>query len=452
MQEFKSDLTEGSNIKTVWTISWPMVSTYLLQTLVSLVDVKMVGSLGQENIAAVGLATSALMIILMLMMGFSTGTTALVARYSGEGSRTKVLQVIQQSYIISFLTALSIVATAGVFSTPIITFLGGKGEVIPIASGYLTILSLGALFLTGNLTISAILLGLGRTKANLQILGAINLLNVVGNYLLIFGIEPFPRLETYGAAWASVISRAIGLIWGFWLISSWGFKYERISQIWQIQKEFARKIMAIGFPAAVDAMSRRFQIAALNKILSYTAYGTKAISAFTVGLQAEAISFMPGLAFSAAATSLVGHSLGARKPERAEESSWTSVRFAAVLMSVVGILLVIFSRQIVRFFTPDETVVAIGSHYLIINAIAQPLIAVNMVLSGALRGAGDPRTPFWISASTLWGLRVPLAIVLGLVVGLQADGVWYAMLASIVASCILLITQFRKGNWKEIKL
>jgi len=412
----------------------------------------MVGSLGQENIAAVGLATAALMVVMMLMMGISIGTTALVARYSGEGSKEKVKLVIQQSYIISVLIAMLLVLLGALFSAATIRAMGGDDQVVPVGAGFLRILSYGSLFLTGNLIVSAIMLGLGRTKSNLQILAVINLLNIIGNYLLIYGIGPFPELKANGAALASVISRGIGLVWGLKLISSWGYSSKTLQDVFRFNREYVFKILGIGLPVSVDGVSRRLQIAILNKILSYTIYGTRAISAYTIGLQTEAISFMPGLAFMSAATSLVGHNLGAKKPDRAEESGWTSVRFAAVVMSVLGILLVVFSRQIVGFFTKDQTVIQIGSHYLIVNGIAQPIMAVNMVLSGALRGAGDAVTPLWISALTLWGLRVPLSIILGLTLGLEADGVWYAMLASIVISTVFFQIRFRKGEWKKIRL
>jgi len=436
----------------VWSISWPMVSTYFLQTLVSLVDIKMVGSLGQENIAAVGLATAALMIVLMLMMGISTGTTALVARYSGEGAREKVRIVIGQSYLISLVITVLLLIWGAFFSGATIRAMGGDPQVTQIGSGYLQILSYGSVCLTGNLVVSAIMIGLGRTKANLQVLAVINLLNILGNYLLIYGAGPFPELKTNGAALASVVSRAVGLLWGLKLISSWGFNSQNLRGLFKLNREYTFKILGIGFPVAVDAVSRRLQIAVLNRILSYTVYSTKAISAYTIGLQTEAISFMPGLAFMSAATSLVGHNLGAQKPDRAEASGWTSVKFAAAVMSALGIFLVVFSRQIVAFFTSDQTVIQIGSHYLIVNGIAQPIMAVNMVLSGALRGAGDAVSPLTISAITLWGLRVPLAIVLGLVFGLQADGVWYAMLASIVISSAFFVRRFRRGAWKKIKV
>jgi putative MATE family efflux protein len=429
-----------------------MVSTYFLQTLVSLVDVKMVGTLGHENIAAVGLATSALMVVLMLMMGIATGTTALVARYSGEGSKEKVRIVIQQSYLIAIMVAGLLTFLGASFSTPTISLMGGDRQVTEIGSGYLRILSYGALFLTGNLIVSAIMIGLGRTKANLQVLAVINVLNMIGNYLLIFGPGPFPELKTNGAALASVISRGIGLVWGLKLIYSWGFNSQTRKDFFKFNREYAFKILGIGLPVSADGMSRRLQIAILNKILSYTAHGTKAISAYTIGLQTEAISFMPGLAFMSAATSLVGHNLGAKKSDRAEESGWMSVRFAAVIMTVLGIFLIVFCRQIVGFFTDDATVIEIGAHYLIVNGIAQPIMAVNMVLSGALRGAGDAVTPLWISALTLWGLRIPLAIILGPVLGLGADGVWYAMLASIVISTLFFQVRFGKGKWKDIKI
>ncbi len=429
-----------------------MVSTYFLQSLVSIVDIKMVGALGQENIAALGLATSAIMVVLMSVMGLGTGTTALVARYLGEGSTDKVGLIVRQSFLISLVVALLLTAV-GVFSAEaIIRFTGGKEEVITKGGDYFRILSYGSIFMTGNLIVSAILLGLGKTKTNLQILAVVNILNILGNYVLIYGVGPFPRMEIKGAATATVMARGVGLIWGFKVISSWGFGYQKFRQIFELNKEYMKKIVSIGFPVALDATNRRLQVTILNKILSYTAHGTKAISAYAVGLQAEAISFMPGLAFHSAATSLVAYNLGAKKPGRAEESSWAAVKFAAVLMSALGILLVTFSRQIIGFFTSDQTVITIGAHYLIVNGIAQPAIALNMVLSGAFRGAGDARTPLWITISALWGLRIPLAILLGITFGLGSDGVWYAMLTSIAVSGVLTLTQFKKGNWARVSI
>jgi len=128
------------------------------------------------------------------------------------------------------------------------------------------------------------------------------------------------------------------------------------------------------------------------------------------------------------------------------------MKFAAGVMSILGLLLIVFSKQVIGFFTDDATVIKIGSHYLIVNAIAQPLIAVTMVASGALRGAGDAKAPMFVALFSLWGVRIPLAVLLGLWLNFQTDGVWLAMFASILISSLYLSQRFKNGAWKNIKL
>lgn len=449
----KTTYTQGSILKNVWNLSWPIVSSYFLQTLVSLVDIKMVGVLGQENIAALGLANSAIFVVLMIMMGMTVGSTALVARYVGEKSKEKMELVIQNSFILAVLLAVILTVGGTIFSAQILRWMGGEPEVVKIGTPFMQIISLGSIFLTLNITFSGLMIGMGKTKTNLYILGTINILNVIGNYFFIYGIGFFPAMGTAGAALASTLSRGIGVILAWRTVNKWGFTITKNhKKVFHYDKEMLQKIMGIGIPVAAHTLILRLSVIGLNKILSYTVYSTKAISAYTIGLATEAISFMPGIAFSTAATTLVGQNLGAGNPSGAEKSGWTAIKFATALMSFVGVFLVIFSKSVIGFFTDDATVVAIGSHYLIVNALAQPLIAISMVTSGSLRGAGDAKVPMFVALITLWGVRIPLAVTLGLWLNFQTDGVWLAMFASILISSLYLSQRFKKGAWKSIKL
>ncbi|OGC76757.1 MAG: hypothetical protein A2145_01230 [candidate division Zixibacteria bacterium RBG_16_40_9] len=449
----KTSYTQGNILKSVWNLSWPIVSSYFLQTLVSLVDIKMVGVLGQENIAAIGLANSAIFVVLMIMMGMTVGSTALVARYVGEKSKEKVELVIQNSFVLSVILAVILTLAGTVFSAQILRWMGGEETVVKIGSSYMQIISGGAIFLTLNLIFSGLMIGMGKTKTNLYILGTINLLNVIGNYFFIYGIGFFPAMGTAGAALASTLSRGIGAFLAWRTVNKWGFTVTKNQQkIFHFDKEMIKKIVGIGLPVAIQALILRLSVIGLNKILSYTVYSTKAISAYTIGLATEAISFMPGIAFSTAATTLVGQNLGAGNISGAEKSGWTAMKFAAALMSVLGLFLIVFSKSVIGFFTEDATVVAIGSHYLIVNALAQPLIAVSMVTAGSLRGAGDAKVPMLVALFTLWGVRIPLAVILGLWLNFQTDGIWLAMFASILISSIYLSQRFKNGAWKSIKL
>lgn len=449
----KTTYTQGSILKNVWNLSWPIVSSYFLQTLVSLVDIKMVGALGQENIAAIGLANSAIFVVLMVMMGMTVGSTALVARYAGEKSKEKVQLVIQNSFLVSILLALVLTLGGTLLPSQILRWMGGEEIVVEFGTPYMQIIAIGAVFLTLNMTFSGLMVGLGRSKSNLYILGTINLLNIIGNYFFIYGHWIFPAMGTAGAALASTLSRGIGVFLAWRTVNKWGFTVTKNHRkIFYFDKEMLKKIVGIGLPVAIHALILRLSVIGLNKILSYTIYSTKAISAYTIGLATEAISFMPGLAFSTAATTLVGQNLGAGNPQGAEKSGWMAMKFAAAIMSVLGLLLIVFSKQVIGFFTEDATVIVIGSHYLIVNAIAQPLIAVTMVASGALRGAGDSKAPMFVALFSLWGVRIPLAVMLGLWLNFQTDGIWLAMFSSILISSIYLSHRFRNGAWKSIKL
>ncbi len=449
----KTTYTQGSILKNVWNLSWPIVSSYFLQTLVSLVDIKMVGALGQENIAAIGLANSAILVVLMIMMGLSTGSTALIARYAGEKSKEKVQLVVQNSFLIGLILAGFLTLIGVGFASHILSWMGAEEDVVKIGTPFMQIVSVGSVFLTLNMVFAALMIGIGKSKTNLIILGTINLLNIIGNYFFIYGIGFFPAMGTSGAALASTLSRGIGVIIAWKTLNKWGFSVTKDHQkIFQFDLEIIKKIVGIGIPVALHALIMRLSVIGLNKILSYTAYSTKAISAYTIGLQTEALSFMPGLAFSTAATTLVGQNIGAGNLKGAEKSGWMAIKFAAIVMSVLGTLLILFSKPIIGFFTNDSNVIKIGSHYLIVNAFAQPLIAISMVTSGALRGAGDAKVPMLVALFTLWGIRIPLAIILGLSLNFQTDGVWAAMCASILISSLILSQRFKNGAWKSIKL
>lgn len=449
-------LTEGNIFRNVWYLAWPVVISYLLQTLVGIADVKMVGALGPESIAAVGLGRMALMVVIMVLTGISIGSSALVARYTGERSPGKVNRVVVQSLILVVGVSILITIIGIAFSKPILKLLGAEPEVMALGDTYVRIIFSGVIVLSLNFIINAVLQGAGDTRTPLVILAIINSLNILGNYLLIFGIGPFPELGVAGAAVASVSSRLLGTLIGFWVLFSGRFVIHLVglNSLTSLtpNPSIIGKIIRIGVPASVQGLVRHGGILAITKLISLTKFSTYAISALTIGFYTESLSFMPGLAFSVAAATLVGQNLGARKPERAEESGWAATKIAASIMTAVGALLFIFAGFIVAKFSSDVHVVHIGTHYLRINAIPQPFLAMGMVLSGALRGAGDSQTPLKVSVLTTWGMRVPLAYVLAIALHYQTDGIWVAMALSMVAFAILIGIKFHQGKWKKIEL
>ncbi len=177
---------------------------------------------------------------------------------------------------------------------------------------------------------------------------------------------------------------------------------------------------------------------------------TAAQAALTVAISIEAISFMPGVAYSIAATPLVGQNLGAGKPERAEHCAWVAAGHAAAIMTAVAVFFVVIPRHLALPFTDKAPVVALIVSYLRINAVCEPFLAVGMVLSGALQGAGDTRMPTWIEFVINWPTRLALAWLLGIRLGYGPIGMWIALSGTTVLYGILMAAWFRTGRWKTV--
>ena len=169
-------------------------------------------------------------------------------------------------------------------------------------------------------------------------------------------------------------------------------------------------------------------------------------------MTAESIAFMPGLGYSMAATALVGQSLGAKRADVASRYAWMSTGQACLIMTVMGIVFYVLAYPFAHWFTRDPVVIGVAADYLRINAYSEPFLALAMVLSGAFQGAGDTRTPTWITFVTMWLFRLPLAYLLALSLGYGTHGAWWAMAASVIASGLLTASLFQRGSWKRVKV
>ena len=449
----RRDLTEGHIVRNIIYLSWPIVVANLLQTMVGIVDTMMVGFLGPQALAAVGMARFILMMVLVLVLAVSTGSQALVARYTGAKAEDKVTRVVNQTLVLSVLFSI-ILSTLGLILSPfLLGILGAGEEVLTLGAPYMRIIFGGILFMMLNFVINSILQGAGDTRTPLKILLTINILNIVLNYLLIFGIGFFPRLEIMGAAWGTIISRIVGATIGMWVLLSGRFAARTdILSRFRIEPALLGKIMRIGLPAGLQGLVRSGSGIILLRFVSGTIYGTYAIAALTIGLQIEALSFMPGIAFGTGAMTLVGQNLGAGKPNRARRNGQMTTWIATIIMSCVGLSFYIFADQIMRAFTESAHVIDIGGDYLRIMAYSQPFMALAMVFSGGLRGAGDTKTPLIYTIIHIWLVRLPLIYVLGFVLNWQTTGIWWAMTISTVTQGLATWWKFHQGHWQKIEL
>jgi putative MATE family efflux protein len=447
------DLTTGNHVGNVLFLVWPIVITSLLQTTLGIADTIMVGRLGTQPLAAVGMGRFILMVVIIFILAVSTGAQALVARYTGAKDKEQSTCVVDQALILSIIVT-ALLATIGLLFSPLfLRLLGAEPEIITLGIPYLRIIFAGLLFMGLNFVINAILQGAGDTRTPLKIMALINTLNIILNYLLIFGIGFFPQMGIIGAAWGTVIARSVGGGIGLWVLVSDRFAARTLlHKRFKLQLTLISKIIRIGFPAGVQGLVRSGAAMILMRFVAMTVHSTYAVAAFSIGFQIEAISFMPGLAFGAAAMTLVGQNLGARKPERAKQSSKSATALAALFMSVMGLLLFFFARPIISIFSTNAYVVDIGADFLRIMAYSQPFLALVMVFSGGLQGAGDTMTPLKYSLIHGWFVRLPLVYILAFLLDFQTTGIWWAMTISTITQGLATWWYFQQGRWQQIRI
>ena len=454
MARRQTDLTQGNILKGVWSLAWPVIVTSLLHTTVGLVDTKMVGMLGSTSIAAVGMGRQIHMMLTTVLIMLSTGTTALVARYTGEGSPDKASGVLKESIVMGVFGSLMILMPIGLLFAPkALVLLGGAEDVIALGTPYLRIVFIGIAFMVFTMLVNAGLRGAGDTKTPLIILGLVNILNMIGDYVLILGIGPFPEMGVNGAAVASVLARVVGAMLSAWVLISGRFAVRlSLGQGFRMDGRIARQILRIGIPTGLQGVVRNGSGMMLMRVVAGTAAGTSAISSYVIGSQVLGISSHVGLALSTAAMTMVGQNLGAGNPDRAAQSGWSAAKIAITAMGVAGAIFFLFAGPIVRAFTDDPSVIAMGRQFLRIVVLAHPSIGLSMALTGALRGAGDTASPFYYTIICLFLIQVSMAYLFGIALGWDALGVWIAICAAGMIRGGLMARKFRQGKWKEIVL
>ncbi|MEX2541597.1 MAG: MATE family efflux transporter [Trueperaceae bacterium] len=440
----------------VWRLALPVIVANVLQSLVNVADVFLAGRLGPVEIAAVGMGTSVRMLVMVGIMAVTVGCMALAAQARGAGDDFELSRVARQSLSLAVLLSLLLGAVGFLGAGPILAFLNSGGDPLAVELGtaYLQILFAGTVFMMLNFTISSLMQGAGDTITPLYISAGMNVANVAFSTALMFGAGPLPALGVTGIALGTVLSRILATFAGLLLFYSGGNAVRLLPGSYLPDRDMFRQILSIGIPSGLQGIARNGSQILVLRIVTSTAAGTYGASALAIGIQVESLAFMPGLAVSVAATSLVGQALGGWQVEEAKERGNVAVALGAVLMGALGLLLWLFAEQLVRLFDPTAhpTVVAAGTSYLRINALSQPLLAVAMVVNGALRGAGDTRPTLVSTIIGRWLVVVPLSWFLAFPVGMGVDGVWWALFAGTAVQATHVAARWLGGKWTSVGL
>ncbi len=445
-----------SLLRPVARLALPVIATNLLQTLVNVVDVFMAGRLGAIPVAAVGFASSVALLVTLVAQMVTAGGMALAAQARGANDDDELAEVARQTLLLGVLAAVAIGAVGWFAAHPLLAFMNSSGdpEAVTLGVGYLRILFLGTAALFLNLGLASLWQGAGDTLTPLLLGGSVNLLNVGFDYLFMFGPGPLPALGVPGAGLGTVAAWTVGALLGLTLFLRGRTVLRRGRGPLRPSVQRFGTILAIGTPAGLQGLAYALSRLLLLRVVTSTPAGTLGAAALAIGIQIESLAYMPGVALSVAATSLVGRALGAWQVAQAWRRGHAALFVGLAVMSSVGLVLLIGAPLWIRAFEPsgNPVVIRAGISYLRINALAQPVLAVFMVLSGALRGAGDTRPALWGTFTGRWLVTLPVAWLLALHTPLGVDGAWWAMAAGTLVQAAWVARRWFAGGWPDVAL
>ena len=435
-------------------MAWPVVVQQVAFTMVQLVDTLLVGHLGKDALAGVGLGSIVFWLPQSGIFAVGAGALAVVARNVGAGQRERASVTAAMGLMMVLAWGVLLARVMALPADPLLRVMGAEPAARDAGVTWMRAASIGfpltAVLWVGN----ASLQGAGDTRTPMIIMLVVNLVNAVVAYTLINGPGPFPELKVLGSGLGATSAGVSGaaLVLLALAVGRGGLQLEPVAALRPDTAEMKR-ILNVGLPVGLENLQFNLAFMVYTRIIA--SLGSAALAAHRVTLSVEGLAFNPGFALGVAAATLVGQSLGAERPDLAERSAKAALVWAAIIMTSMGIVLMVFGEPITSLFVSGEDadeVVDIGRQLLFVFAFAMPAMALSLTLAGGLRGAGDTRAVLAIGVFGIWVVRLLPAYLLAIVLGFDAPGAWLAAVLDINSRGVLTWLRFRQGKWKAIKV
>jgi len=446
--------------KVIFYLAWPTVVEQILQTMVNYVDAAMVGSLGAQATGSIAINNSLIWLVNGLMVASALGFSVQIAREVGVGNLEQVKKIVRQALAFAFVGGLGLSLCVEALSGYIPVWLGAEPAVVDRAVLYLRIISAAFLFNTLVAFCGGILRGAGDTRTPLICNILANIVHIGGNFFLIF---PTRQVEIgkycftvwgagLGVAGAGLSTALSFTMCALVLLAVVFFRPSKV-QIsikgdYRPDRRILHQAWLLGSPAGYERLILSSGQLVVTKMVA--GLGNTALAAYYLTNTAEAISYLPGYGFSVAATTLTAQALGAGKKDLAKKFSGLCVKYGLWLMGLAGVLMIIFSRPLIGFFTPDPEVLALGSKGLKIMALSEPFFAVATVVAGVLRAAGDSKWPFYVTAIGMWGVRLFILYLMCYPLGWGVYGAWIAMVIDLAVRGVISWWRFKQEKWLDL--
>jgi len=440
------DYTAGSLGRGIVLLAIPMVLEMGMESIFAVVDVFWVSRLGPDAVATVGLTESIMTLVYTAAMGLSIGVAAVVARRIGERRPDAASEAAVQGIALGLGVA-AVVAAVGITLAPrLLAVMGASPAVTAIGSGYTRMLLGGSATVLLLFLINAIFRGAGDAAIAMRVLWLANAINILLGPCLIFGLGPFPRLGVTGAAVATTIGRGTGVLYQLYRLTRGDARVAVQRAHVALRPALMANLVRLSGSGTFQVLVGTASYVGLVRIMS--TFGSAALAGYTISIRILVFALLPSWGLSNAAATMVGQSLGAGKPERAERAAWLAAGYNMAVLGAVGLLFIAFAGPIVGVFTRDPVALPTGALGLRTMSFGFVFYALGFVLTQAFNGAGDTWTPTWINLACFWLWEIPLAYLLALVWGFGPQGVFVAITVGYSTLALVSVVLFKRGRWK----
>jgi putative MATE family efflux protein len=462
------DLTSGDIARPLFYLSLPIVVTNLLQTAYNLADTFWLGQFSTEALAAISFAFPMVFLLISLGMGLSVAGSVLVAQHTGAEEEERAEYAASQTVTFSLLGSLLLGAVGYLLVGPFLSLLGASPDVLPLATSYMQVISLGLPFMFGFFVFVALMRGYGDTITPMLVMFGSVVLNIAIDPILIFGFDGNPLFTMLGlgglqsqlfaatgyvgsgiqgAAIATVFSRSLALVVGLYIM----FGSARGVQIHLSQMrpdfDFLRRLLAIGIPASIEGTGRALSVNLLLIVVGM--FPTTVVAAYGIGVRVFSVIFLPAIAVARGVETMTGQNIGAGKEARAEKAANVAAVAMFVILSLAGVLAYVGANPIIAVFTDDPEVIRVGADFLYWVAPTFGFIGIMRSYTGSFRGAGETLTSAAISVLMLAVIRLPFAYFASQSWGYGSTGIWMAFTVSNVAGAAIAYLWYRRGTWRD---
>ena len=440
------DFTSIRLSKAVFLLSVPMILEMVMESTFAIFDIYFVSRLGADAVATVGITESLMTIIYAIGFGLSIATTAIVSRRVGEKHRKDASVAAFQAIVTGLFVSLFLSIPGIFFSRELLALMGATESMIETGYKYPMIMLSGNGIIMLLFIINAVFRSAGDAAISMRVLLLANLLNIILDPILIFGWGPFPELGIAGAAIATNIGRGIAVLYQFYILFRGNGRIQLIFSHLKISFSIIGKLVKLSLGGIGQNIIATSSWIFMVRIIAE--FGSEVLAGYTIAIRIIIFSLLPSWGLANAAATLVGQNLGAKKPQRAEKSVWTTGFANMILLGLFSIVFILKTEFFVGLFTTEPGVLEAGKDCLRIVSYGFLFYAMGMVMVQAFNGAGDTTTPTWMNLVCFWMLEIPLAYLLAMKAGFEEQGVFIAIVIAESSLAILGMIMFRRGKWK----